>query len=126
MEPEQKIERLQKALDRDGGHDWPHVVDLLEKGDCQIFDSDQGVWITEIKNAPKGKALNVWLVAGSLPGVMELQPEVEAFAMAVRDADTLARLCARILAGGPHQVHEALELARLVERPAVAKGAGRG
>ena len=82
MEPEPKIERMQKALDRDGGHDWPHVVDLLEKGDCQIFDSDQGVWITEIKNAPKGKALNVWLVAGSLPGVMELQPEVEAFATA--------------------------------------------
>jgi len=82
MDPEQKIERLQKALDRDGGHDWDDVVELLEKGECQIFDSEHGAWITSIKEAPKGRALNVWLVAGTLPRVMETQPQVEEYARA--------------------------------------------
>jgi len=82
MTPEVKVDRLQRALNRDGGHDWSDVVGLLEKGECQIFDGPHGAWVTSIKEAPKGRALNVWLVAGELPGVMETQPEVEAFALA--------------------------------------------
>ena len=82
MTPAQKIERIQKALDRDGGHDWPDVKALLQEGKCQIFDSEHGVWITDIREAPKGRALNCWVVAGELPGVMETQPAVEKFALA--------------------------------------------
>ena len=80
MSPDQKIERIQRALDRDGTHDWVHIRELLKAGKCQIFDSEHGSWITEVISTPKARLLNCWVVAGELPGVMDLQAEVERYA----------------------------------------------
>lgn len=91
MTPDQKLERIKKALDRSGSHHWSDVRALLEKGECQIFDGEHGVWITEIRQAPRARALHCWIVAGELPGVMSMQAAVEKYA--------LAHGCQKITAG---------------------------
>ena len=48
---------------------------------AQIFWNDHGAWITEIMIAPRMRWLNVWVIAGQLPEVMELQDEVERFCL---------------------------------------------
>lgn len=74
------VRRIKKALARDGTHTWQHVQDLYEAKAVQIFHNDHGAWITEIAKSPLSKWLNVWVVAGELPGVMDLQPQVLEFA----------------------------------------------
>lgn len=88
MTPEQKIERIEKALARGGTHTWEDVRDGLRAGRCQIFDSESGVWITEVMDTPLKRILHCWVVAGELPGVMALQKNVEDFARA-HDCQTI-------------------------------------
>lgn len=77
LAPEKIIERIKCALARDKTHTFEDVVALLQAGQAQIFWNNHGAWITEIINAPSGlRMLNVWVVAGELPGVMDLQPQV--------------------------------------------------
>ena len=82
LPPDEIVRRIRKALARDGAHTWEHVKDLLEVGAAQIFWNDHGVWITEIVSTPLSRWLHVWVVAGELPGVMDLQPAVLAHAKA--------------------------------------------
>lgn len=77
LAPEKIIERIKRALARDKTHTFEDVVALLQTGAAQIFWNDHGAWITEIITAPSGRRwLNIWVVAGELPGVMDLQPQV--------------------------------------------------
>jgi hypothetical protein len=55
---------------------------MLARGDAQAFWNDHGIWITEILQSPRKRHLHVWIVAGELPGVMDLQPSVLAYAKA--------------------------------------------
>ena len=71
--------RIQKALDRDGMHDWEHLDRQLRNGSARMFRNPHGAWIVEIVNVPLQRVLNVWLVAGQRPGVMDLQEEVKAY-----------------------------------------------
>ena len=80
LPPDEIIRRIKKALDRDKTHTWEHVCDLLHVGAAQIFWNDHGAWITEIVTTPIAKWLHVWVVAGELPGVMDVQPQVIEFA----------------------------------------------
>lgn len=82
MTPDEKIERIKKALAITGSHSWEDVMAGLVDGRFQIFDNDHGVWITEIIQAPKKRTLHCWIVAGELPGVMDLQDAVEKHALA--------------------------------------------
>lgn len=77
LPPDEIIARIEKALATDGGgHSWDTLVPMLKAGKAQIFWNDQGAWITEIVQAPLSRWLNVWVVAGELPGVMDLQERV--------------------------------------------------
>lgn len=77
LPPEEIIRRVKKALSRAGEtHTWEDVVALLKAGHAQIFWNDHGVWITEVIQSPRVRYLHVWIVAGELPGVMDLQPKV--------------------------------------------------
>ena len=78
---EEIIRRIQKALDIDGTHDWEDVREMLVDGRAQIFWNEHGAWITEILTMPKKRLLNVWIVAGELPEVMQVQEQVERFAL---------------------------------------------
>ena len=93
LTPDQKIERIEKALHYAGDyHAWPDVQEGLMAGKYQIFDSDDGACVTEIIQLPRGRYLNVWIVGGRLPGVMELVP---AMIRAARDND-----CRQLVAFG--------------------------
>jgi hypothetical protein len=80
LPPEEIVARIKKALARDKTHTWEHVCDLLQVGAVQIFWNEHGAWITEVRHTPIAKWCHVWVVAGELPGVMDLQEKVIDFA----------------------------------------------
>lgn len=95
LEPAQKLERIAKALESGGcTHSLQDVLGGLREGRFQIFDNDHGVCISEIIQTPQCRYLNCFVVAGQLPGVMELHNEVEEFAKAndCKWLETTARL----------------------------------
>lgn len=82
------VARIEEALEREGTHNWDDVREMLITGEAQIFFNDHGAWITRICVAPRMRWLHVWLAAGQLPGVMDIQEQVEQFAR----TNTLARI----------------------------------
>lgn len=83
LDPDEIIRRVQRALHLAGDtHTWADVCDGLSKGAFQIFWSGDGCAITEIVQFPKKRTLHCWIVAGQMPGVMELQEKVIAHAKA--------------------------------------------
>ena len=88
--PDLLQQRISRALARDGAFTLDHVKDRLRDGRAQIFWNDHGAWITEIVDTPLKRSLNVWVVAGELPAVMDLQPKVLDFAAAEGCADMYA------------------------------------
>lgn len=82
MNSAEKIRRIEKALRRAGGtHEWPDMQELLIRGDAQIFDNEHGCWVTEVRAFPRKRLLNVWVVAGELPDVMDIQEQVERYGL---------------------------------------------
>lgn len=81
MTPDQKLERIKKALSRGNNPDWEEVRAGLVDGRYQFFENDHGVCITEVVQAKRKRYLQCWIVAGELPGVMELQDTVEKHAL---------------------------------------------
>jgi hypothetical protein len=78
VKSEEKIRRIKKALHYGGDtHTWEDVREGIIEGRFQVFDNDHGVCITEIMEGPRKRYLHCWIVAGELPGVMELHKEVE-------------------------------------------------
>lgn len=76
-----RIEALvRESLERDHLHDFDDCIRMLKAGEAQIFQNDHGCWITQIVETKLVKSCHVWVVAGELPGVLELEPQVEAFA----------------------------------------------
>lgn len=74
-------QRISKALEHGGGtYELDDVIEGLHDGRFQIFWNDYGVCITEIVNGPRRSYLNCFVVAGELPGVMELQSKIDEFA----------------------------------------------
>lgn len=82
LTPEQKMAKIAKALKHGGNtHTLQDVLDGLLTGKYQLFENDDGVCVTEIIDAPKARYLHCWIVAGRLPGVMQLQEVVERHAL---------------------------------------------
>lgn len=81
LPPDEIIRRIEKALEIDSTHSWEDVREMLVDGRCQIFWNEHGAWITEVLVSPRKRVLNVWIVAGELPEVMDLQKDVERHAL---------------------------------------------
>jgi hypothetical protein len=76
----QIVERIKKALARDGTHTLADLFELLQSGAARMFSNQHGCVITEIISSPRKRWLNIWLVAGELPGVLKLQDQVIEYA----------------------------------------------
>lgn len=78
------IEKAEAALEWHGRYlNFGDVVDLAQQGRMQIWsDGERAVCATEILTYPRRKILNAVLAAGDVPGVLALQPQIEAFARA--------------------------------------------
>ena len=82
LTPEEKMAKIARALKHGGGtHSLQDVLDGLLEGKYQLFENDDGVCVTEIMEAPQARYLHCWIVAGRLPGVMQLQDAVERHAL---------------------------------------------
>jgi hypothetical protein len=91
LPPSEIIARIEKALAIDGTHTWEDLRALLGEGKCQIFWNEHGAWITEIMVSPQKRMLNVWIVAGELPEVMDLQEKVEDHARISKCGEMIVR-----------------------------------
>lgn len=95
LPPAEIIKRIKKALVLGGGtHTWEDIEIGLQEGRYQIFWNDFGACITEICKTPQLLYLNCFIVAGKLPEVMDLHPQVEDFAksMGCKYMQTSARM----------------------------------
>lgn len=82
LPPDEIIRRIKVALKRGGGgYSWEDVSTGLILGRFQIFWNGHGACITEIVQTPQKRYLNCFVVAGELPGVMELHDQVEAYGL---------------------------------------------
>lgn len=81
LPPEEMVKRIKKALKRGGDtYSWDDVSAGLLVGRYQWFANEHGVCITEIIQAPRKRYMNCFVVAGELPGVMDLHDRVEQYA----------------------------------------------
>lgn len=77
LPPEEIIKRIEVALQHGGGcFTWNDVREGLLLGKFQLFWNEHGACVTEIIDAPQKRYLHCFVVAGELPGVMELQDQV--------------------------------------------------
>jgi hypothetical protein len=73
-------------------HTMADVFRSLETGEMQLFSNEEGVCITEIKQAPRKKYMSIFLVAGRLTALRKIYPDVIKYA---EEHD-----CSFILGGG--------------------------
>lgn len=77
LTPQEKIERIEKALHYAGDyHTWHDVLEGLQSGRFQIYDNDDGSIISEVIQLPRGRYLNAWIAGGRLPGILDNVPEM--------------------------------------------------
>jgi hypothetical protein len=73
--------RLEEALDRGGGLYGPlDVIEAVRGGQMQAFHCERGFVVSEIRVFPRKRVLHLIAVCGELDAVLELQPQVVAFA----------------------------------------------
>ena len=77
---EHLIPRIARALKHGlGTHTVEDVAGALAAGEMQVFFNDAAICVTEIKQAPRKKFLSIFLVAGELAALKQLQPQVLQF-----------------------------------------------
>jgi hypothetical protein len=81
MTGEQKLARLQRALDYAGTHRISDVVELLEAHKAQLWERGDGTIITELHEYPLRKAVHYWTISGVLKDCLALEDEINAWAL---------------------------------------------
>lgn len=64
-------------------HSLADVVRQVEAGEAQVWQSDNAVIVTEVKDAPRKRIIHFWLAAGKLDEVIALSREVLAWAKSI-------------------------------------------
>jgi hypothetical protein len=70
--------RVRAALEFFDICSYERLRELIDQGTLQEFRSEHGGWITEL--AGSHLFLNVWVIAGESPGIMDIQPRVIEYA----------------------------------------------
>lgn len=88
------LTRLKKAIRLAGDtHTLEDVVEAIKSGDMQAFWNTDAIIVTEVCNTPRLVFVNFFLVAGSMDGVLSLEPQVREWAD--KNGYTKARACVR-------------------------------
>lgn len=75
------IAKAEAALEWHGRYlTFGDVVDLAQQGRMQVWANERALCATEILTYPRRVICNAVLAAGDVPGVLALQPQIEAFA----------------------------------------------
>jgi len=79
---ERLLTRLRKALKVGGNtHDLEDILYCLETGKMQAFCNDGAIIVTEIAQTPRRRYLHIFLAAGDMASVLELDDKLKAFAV---------------------------------------------
>lgn len=79
---DEKLWRFEKALARAGNtHSVADVMDKVRANRAQCWNNGDSTVITEVLVYPRLKACNYWIIAGSLADCVDLQPEINAWAI---------------------------------------------
>lgn len=68
----EQLDRLEKALELDGGHTLGDVLEMVERETAQLWESPDAVIVTEVHDFPRQRVLHFWLAAGEKDAVIEL------------------------------------------------------
>lgn len=71
---------LAPAIDHGGTHTEKDILDALIRGDAQLWVWGESAAVTEIVTYPLLRAARVWLAAGNLEDIREIERQVEAWA----------------------------------------------
>jgi predicted glycosyltransferase len=94
MTGEEKLRRLQKALDLAGPtHRLTDVVERIKDHRAQIWEHGDGCIVTELHEYPLAKAVHYWLVSGVLKDCLALEHDINTWAN--EQGCTLATACGR-------------------------------
>jgi hypothetical protein len=86
--------RMERALRYAGDtHTLADVAALVKEGRAQFWGNGDGTIVTEIHTFPRRRAVNYWLVAGGLRSCLDLQPEIDAWA--IEQGCDIATACGR-------------------------------
>jgi hypothetical protein len=76
-----KLEQvIRESLEQDKERDYQDLIRMLASGEAKMFTNDHGCWIVQIVQTKKVKTCHVWVVAGELPGVLDIESQVDAYA----------------------------------------------
>jgi hypothetical protein len=84
MTPAQQriIDRISTALDQGGStHSWEDVLQAVSEERAQWWAHRNSVVVTQVKQHPRLRELNVWVVAGDIADCIALRPSIEAWAL---------------------------------------------
>jgi hypothetical protein len=93
MSPEEKLRRLQRAIDLAGTHRLSDVVERIKDSRAQLWELRDGCVITELHNFPLYKAVQYWLISGDLKDCLALEDTINSWA--IEQGCTRATACGR-------------------------------
>ena len=71
---------LAPAIEHGGTHSERDVLDAIIAGQAQLWMHEASAAVTEIVSYPRLRACRVWLAAGDLDGIKEIERQVEGWA----------------------------------------------
>jgi hypothetical protein len=68
---------LQRALDRGGNtHNVDDVLRRIETGQARLWQNNDSVGVTEVIQYPNKRIARIWLAAGNVDDIKEVEPAV--------------------------------------------------
>ena len=82
MTTEEKRARFERALAHAGNtHTIGDVMERVREGRARCWSNGDTVVVAEVLEFPRKRVCNYWLVVGALPECVDLQPEINAWAV---------------------------------------------
>ena len=94
MTDEERGRRLLEAIEYGGPtHTLADIIELIDQGRAKFWENDEASVITEIREFPLMKQLNLWLISGELEHCLALEEEI--LAWGVEQGCSVATACGR-------------------------------
>ena len=65
-------------------HTFEQVIDIVKRGDAQLWAFDDSAIVTEIIDYPQRRTLRFWLAGGNLKTLLEVEPKIRKWSILYR------------------------------------------
>ena len=65
-------------------HTYEQVIDIVKRGDAQLWAFDDSAIVTEIIDYPQRRTLRFWLAGGNLKTLLEVEPKIRKWSILYR------------------------------------------